>query len=720
MTDFQSPPSKLQKERILDSARQQILSWAKAQFATYADRLQEHFFNLADKAGNNEAQARYFHARDEIKRHQQTTGQLYLQHINDAFDNYRDHRATVSDPRLDSLPHQHSTRSGQDASTLSLVDNDQLEEQLAVTSMCRKITSASSESLYALNQRFSVLLHGAKINDLKNPVAPGVFAEALQTAIAALNLDSRIKLIIYKVFETACVADLEKLYALLNHHFQSSGVLPHIAHTIRKNPSGQSTEPLPEELINLSSAASVAKQIELFHAIHLLITRLHPPVARPSPAIPAEHILASIQQLQLHTGQLLSQLDTPQAVANTDIASLRAQATQQANSTANADTGVVEIVGLLFEYMLDDRQLPNAVKTLLSYLHTPFLKIALLDQDFFNHPEHPARQLLNSLVAAGERWVEPNGKYKSDVFQQIKTIVQRLLKEFDNDVRLFSELAFEFNHYLRQHAHRTRLAEKRAIQAAQGENKLKEIRQKINSYLKKKVSDQPLPAAIQTLLFEPWANFLAFNLLRFGSRSDQWQQAAQIVDDVLWYCQPHRVETDMHARQRREELKTSLPAALQAGFETVGYDHAQSRRLLTALQQASIAGNTSTDSFATPAPSRLIDDVDIAKPLNTAAKNDPLLLKLKHTPFGTWFEFDANSETPQRVKLLWSNTNTLHFLFVNRLGQQVAIKTGEQLASDIRSGDIKVHSALKHTPFFEKAMERILQQIKQRQEKTQG
>ena len=74
------------------------------------------------------------------------------------------------------------------------------------------------------------------------------------------------------------------------------------------------------------------------------------------------------------------------------------------------------------------------------------------------HPQHPARLLLNALVAAGERWVEPEGKSKSDVFAQMKAVVKRILDDFDDDLGLFSQLAFEFNHYLRQHVRRVRLA----------------------------------------------------------------------------------------------------------------------------------------------------------------------------------------------------------------------------------------------------------------------
>ena len=723
MDGLQSPHNHLTKERILDSGRDLTLKWVKIQLTHYVDDLENRLFALAERAGNNDTQSRYFQARDEIKHHQHILQQSYLKHINQAFDNYRANQPTTTNFTLDPLQQLHQSYIPQTEEDLSLIDNNKLEEKLAIGSMSRKISAERSELLYALNQRLSVLRGGTKINEQDNPVAPGVFGEALQVASADLTLDSRAKLVIYKIFESAFMAKLFKLYGLLNHHCESNGVLPNLSYQIKKNLSEKLSELLPEELQAQLSEASIANQVQLFNAIRLLQSRLQPQTALPRPAgavaTPVTQIIAGIQPLQNQAGALLSSLDTPQSIARSDIANLLQQAEQQVHKAENVDADVVEIVGLLFEYMLNDQQLPDSIKALLSYLHTPILKIALLDKDFFNHPAHPARQLLNSLVASGEHWGEPANKYKSEIFLQIKNVVQRLLKEFDNDIRLFSELAFDFNNYLRQHSRRIRLTEKRSMQAVKGQNTLKEIRLKVDGYLKQKIGQIHLPTTIHTLLFEPWANFLSFHLLRFGSRSEQWKQAAQVVDDILWFCQPHNVETDSHARQRIKELQQALPVTLQAGFDTVGYDSNQGKRLLEALQQRQkTAASSAAPSSTTLQPvSANIDAVEISKPATAATKNDKLLMKLKQLQPGTWFEFNADSNNPQRVKLAWSNTDTLHFMFVNRIGQQVVVKSGEQLATDMRSGEVKIIPTPAQRPFFEKAMERVLEQMKQR-EKT--
>ena len=69
--------------------------------------------------------------------------------------------------------------------------------------------------------------------------------------------------------------------------------------------------------------------------------------------------------------------------------------------------------------MLSDENLPDSVKALLSYMHTPFLKLAFGDPGF-ERPEHPARVLLNSLAEAGTRFVGNDGSVQYDMYQKLR------------------------------------------------------------------------------------------------------------------------------------------------------------------------------------------------------------------------------------------------------------------------------------------------------------
>ena len=688
MTSSDTPANAGDKQRLLQSSKALIYKWVSVHFKGVLVKFDEQLFRMADKAGSNLEQNRYMQACTELRGQKRAIEKQLLDHMRIAFDNFLDCRDTASD-----VTHSESE--------LKLIDNDQLEQSIAIGGMTRRANADYAEALYALNQRLSALADGHKIGDLGNPVAPAVFAEALRDALQPLRLETAAKLVCYKVYDGAVLGKLDKLYHLLNHHLKVAGVLPHLRYQIRKEDAA-----LPEELAGHDSPATLARQNDLVALIQRLQSAKAPlraPVPNP---VAAPQLVAGLQPLQQRSAEMLEAAETQQAVLAGRDETLPWQIQLETHSAAALDADVIEIVGLLFEYMLNDEQLPDSVKALLSYLHTPFLRIALLDKAFFNSPQHPARQLLNALVAAGERWVEPEGKHKSEVYQQMKSVVQRILDDFDHDLRLFSQLAFDFNHYLRQHARRVRLAEQRAQQAARGEDKLKEIRLRVERYLQQKIADDELPPAVRTLLFEPWGNYLAFNLLRFGSGSEQWQTAAQVVDDILTYLHPEGID-----EQILWKLRDTLNERLGHGFQTVGYETEAGRQLVDALHAAHRERAQRGASGSAPR------SVDIDAPLAASAPAaDPIQDKLDHLEFGTWFVFLADRPRAEQLqaKLAWSNSRTQHYMFVNRLGQQSIVKTGAELVADIRAGRTRIRDQQETAPFFEKALERIVEQLRPR------
>lgn len=734
MNDAKDPQNDLKKDRIVNTSLQLIIRWGKGPMKNYFELLDERLFKLAQNSRNNNEQAHCFHVRNEIINNRPIIEKLFFEHLSRAFGNFKAGLQTSIDFNAD--PDFNKDPKSNQTDTLTLIDKNQLEEALAIATMSHRASTNCSELLYVLNQRLSVLRDGKITTEQENPFCPAVFAEAIQRALTEITLDNKTKVIVFKVFEFCFMNKLHYLFELLNDEFINQGLLPNLGFRIKKSPQSNviqnadnelltgKTNENPDELAKVfqvnNSQASIQNQLRLIQAIRILQARLaiqNPQSKINGAASPsAREVIAGIQQQQQNAGSLLDSMKTPTAVAESDATAFQVQAEKEAGESDEVDANVIIIVGFMFDFMLDEPLLPDTVKTLLSYLHTPFLKIALQDKEFFNRPEHPARQLLNSLVAAGEFSVTPSEKSKGEIFQKIKSVVQRLLDEYNDNVRLFSELAFEFNSYLRHCSRRIQLTEKRSMQAAEGETKLKEIRLKIETYLKAKIGEIVLSSTIETLLFEPWANFLSFNLLRYGSRSDQWKQATQVVDDILWYCQPHDINNDFHAKKRIQELQSSLPPILYAGFDMVGYDDNQGIIFLQNLHNdPSSSLKTGANTTVIEPTATDIEQVDISKHVKQLAQNDALVMKLETLKPGALFEFNARSKNPLRVKLAWINRRTLHFMFVNSMGQQIAIKSAEQLASEMRSGKIKVYTRAKQKPFFEKAMEKALEQLEKKQ-----
>lgn len=390
-------------------------------------------------------------------------------------------------------------------------------------------------------------------------------------------------------------------------------------------------------------------------------------------------------------------------------------ASENENGAVEADDmQTIDLVGMLFEYMLSDDHLPDSVKALLSYLHTPFLKIAFIDKGFFEQPEHPARVLLNSLAEAGVRWVSNDGSDQYDIFTKIKTTVFRLLHEFKNDVRIFAELLIEFNAYTNNVARRQELMERRALEKAQGEEKLREAKLQVNHEVRSRTDNREMPSAILLLLLQPWSDYLSFVLLRYGDKSDSWARALAVIDDLLWSIEPKTKQQD---KVRQMELQDALLALLERGFETIGYEQAKGRKLLDAVMSLQRMALLSRKAEPAPAPMRTkLESLAAEKAGHSTTQGQPVSAEeakivdsLKMVEFGTWFEFEGG----KRLKVAWYNKKTQHYMLVDQQGRKVSLAAGLQLARDMIAGRAKIIAG-STKPFFERALENIYHTLNER------
>ncbi len=89
------------------------------------------------------------------------------------------------------------------------------------------------------------------------------------------------------------------------------------------------------------------------------------------------------------------------AISERDEAQLRAHVAERA--TKQIDKLVIELVGMLFDRIHQDKHLPGEIKTALSRLQFPIMKVALSDSDLFVSPLQPARRLMDRIASTASR-----------------------------------------------------------------------------------------------------------------------------------------------------------------------------------------------------------------------------------------------------------------------------------------------------------------------------
>ncbi len=632
---------------------------------------------------------------------------------------------------------------------LSLVGNEQLEETIAISSITQRVDAYFAEPLWALNQRFAVLNGGEHVTEANNPAAPIQFCESLRKALKLLPMSSRVKSIAYKVYDDQLIGLIKTVSQEINAYLKQQGVLPNLRY---KLPSGSAPTSilaggnLPSGSENLLSEEqrlreAVEKALgdnlphadyenNLFHAIRGLQSQIaEMPAANDggenSIVIPLETFLGALQILQGQSLPSVGGLPEGQQPVPVDVAEVVRQLTEQVlaeNDKAavpRENMQTIDLVGMVFEYMLNDENLPDSIKALLSYLHTPFLKVAFVDPGFFEQPEHPARLLLNNLAEAGARWVGNDGSSQYDIYNKIRDVVNRVLKDFDNDIKVITELLLEFSSYTKNIMRRQELMEKRATEKAQGEEKLREVKLKVNNEVRSRTSQKELPSAVLLFLLQPWSDYLSFALLRYGEKSDKWNKALAVVDDVLWAIEP---KDDSREKSRQMEMHDELISAIQAGFETIGYDQVKGKKLVDAISSLIKLALQSKKAEPAPAPMRSkLERIAAEKagnkefsPVDCSPEEAQMVESLKMIEFGTWFEFAGG----RRLKVAWYNARTSHYMLVDQMGKRVDMMSGLTMARQMIAGEAKIISG-SSKPFFERALENIFQKLNEKAESIQ-
>jgi hypothetical protein len=399
----------------------------------------------------------------------------------------------------------------------------------------------------------------------------------------------------------------------------------------------------------------------------------------------------------------------------------------QAGSPARVsavDEDTIDLVGMLFEFIVQDRDIPVQIQALLARLQIPYLKIALLDRHLFTHKTHPARLLLDNMALA---CVGKSSDSEADqpLYEKIKDAVATILREFDDDLSLVERTNTDFNAFVAAMKRRAELTEKRTAEAVRGREKLDYARQLAAREMQQRCEGKQLPALFHTLLVGPWAQNLVLIALRQGETSVEWKQALNFADAFVWSAAPKSSEED---RQRLRDLLPGMYDYLRKGLATVAYQGDDVQRLLREL-------NTFHQSLIDVAPKAAAAartagaavDPAVAEIVGMMEKNalrcepetspeaedvDPACIKqIRAMKVGDWVEFGhADSDAKQRAKLSWISPISHKYLFVDRKGLKVVDKTIATLAAELSARSLILHKD--DAPLFDRALGAIVERLK--------
>ncbi|MFL1466066.1 DUF1631 domain-containing protein [Marinobacter sp. HN1S83] len=724
----------------------------KSVLAGFFDRADDALFELADKAGSNQDQTAYFDAMRELRLRRKLMTVSILQHVSRAFNDIGKFNPDNAGGSLEDV----------DQDSLSLVDHSELEQRVAIENLVNKLRNRHAEAIRMLNARVGHLMPSVSLTNSQMPLSPEVICGGLGEACSDLDIDIRAKLVVLKLFDRLLADTLGELYQDANRTLIDEGVLPDMKRppaghrTGNRSPqtsdvsrsSGRADTGGAEEGATGGTGATAGQTGGTFSELSALLHQGRDDggqtVAGGQGFLDTNHLMARLNAIQSLPGEwtqgrVVSLGEQLQPVLRAD--------NGRSYVVGQVDSDVINLVSMLFDFILEDRQLHPAMKALIGRLQIPVLKVALSDKNFFNRGGHPVRKLLNELAMSAIGWTEKQGRQRDPLREKIESVVDRVLNEFTDNVDLFSELLTDFNHFMDLDRRRRDLVEQRLRDAEEGRAKQERAAESAHQLLAEVTAGRVLPEPVDNLLKEAWSKYLQWKVLREGEDSENWAAAAELTRKLVWSVDPQPV-TD----NTRTELLRAIPSIvddLRHALQEISWDPFATDAAIRDLElahvdvfQQLVTSRVSPSSEESPeevtevaaveqtqpaeAESEVVERADIQLPepapaeilpdtenTDAQATSEPeieqaWLDRADSLRVGSWIEL-AREGVKTRCKLAAFIKATGKYIFVNRSGAKVAEYHRESLAQAMACDEITM---LDDGLIFDRALESIIDNLR--------
>jgi hypothetical protein len=683
--------------QVRDKAAQQLQQGLQELF----DNADDTLFEMADKARSNVDHHIFFEAMRDLRLKRKNFERVFMERLFDAFAELgqagRGELQLVPVLSYDAAPG---------------TSRDALEKAVALEAMLGRVRHRDGLALGQLTARLSALL-GNHLDDHENPLGPALLCEFFLRAGRSLGVEIRVKLIMLKLFEKYVLSDADQLYGEANQLLVATGVLPQL----KAVPSRRAGGRVAREQSSPHVPPSVEQPVdenghEAFAALQVLLTTLRGSVAPTLEASAEPQPIATRDLLRL-LSHLQQYVPAPEAEDDFDLRNQLGQLLTRVSVKSgksrvveDSDEDVINLIALLFEFILNDRAVPDTFKALIARLQIPMLKVAVLDKRFFSCASHPARRLLNEIAAAAMGW-SPREDYPRDpLYLRIEHVVQRLLNEFVEDPAIFSQLLAEFSAFTADERRRSELLEQHTRDAEEGRVRTEAARQRVADVLNRRLLGKVLPLAVVQFLQQAWSQVLLLASLKYGEQSVQWQAGLRTMDDLIWSVS---LQQDTEAGRHLLEQLPGLLKALRDGLTSAAFDSYSTREFFVRLQALHIQAPDGVDELIEVREPFVLGTV-ARDPAADLPANDPDLLKVHQLRVGTWMVFQARAANSLRCRLTAIMAPAGSYIFVSRTGLKVLEHSAGELALAFKRDALHV---LDDGPLFERALAEVVGKLRQ-------
>ena len=251
-------------------------------------------------------------------------------------------------------------------------------------------------------------------------------------------------------------------------------------------------------------------------------------------------------------------------------------------TAATSDTNeqmTIDVVAMLFEFILRDNQIPAEVRAQLGRLQFLVLKVALRETTLLTQKGHPARMLINRIgaISVGLQQLDPSG---ARISTEISRIVEALLAGDTDSSTLFSTMLDEFDVFIATELRNGDDQVERAVQV---------IEHAQSRTLRFTHIAAQLDGALDRLAIDPFLRtFLSTTWVYVIEHAERGKDASArrfraLIPDLLWSIVPR---ADADSRTQLFALLPIIVRTLREGLLLIDWDASKQQPIMDWLVEA--------------------------------------------------------------------------------------------------------------------------------------
>ena len=512
---------------------------------------------------------------------------------------------------------------------LELMGDNQVQETLDGARLQQALAQTSEFELAGFSARLSTVQGFHKVEADKNPLRPEVLAGALLNALRNSPIDagSQSRLLAHGALLMG--KELQDLYTTLDILLAGRGVMPaaygmvtasagNSMQGLGPRSSGELNRPMdatgrPGTASTANRPASVAKsavpagqgvaagsseQLLTLDRLHRLMVGDYNDSFIPAQGLHSEaddsddvphneffhtvpaamHMLDELKQ----QGLTSRQQKEDRATLLPPVASIRDHLKLQAKSLGQSVA--IEVVGLMIEQLTNDHRLLPPVKQIIANSEPAFLRLAVMDPQFFSDKNHPARRLLDVITTKSLAYASEDADGFAGFMLDLYKVAELLTEEHASDSQHFASLLQDFE---QRQLHRSRQADEvraRGVEALMRAEERNILARKIAAEIRIRPDFKANNPAIAGFLMGPWSQVMAKEWLgeRAGETNTSCSRFSLALEDIL------RSANAADAPGHRQWLTRAFPRLLEtlrAGLLTIDYPPDSAREFFDHLDR---------------------------------------------------------------------------------------------------------------------------------------